>query len=176
MQAGLSIGKVDYIIREMRLQEYPLLADFLYEAVFRKNTDTPVPRTIIHEPALQVYIKDFGTMSDDYCLCAEVDNRVVGAVWVRNIDGYGSVDEETPEFAISVFREYRGLGIGTDLMRRMLELLREKGYRKASLSVQKENDALRMYRKVGFWTIRETEEEYIMECILENKKGQGEKH
>lgn len=47
---------------------------------------------------------------------------MVGAVWVRNIHGYGDLDDETPEFAISLYKEYRGYGIGTELMRQMLEL------------------------------------------------------
>ena len=44
----------------------------------------------------------------------------------------------------------------------MLQFLREKGYKQASLSVQKANYAVRMYQKVGFEVIDENEEEYIM--------------
>jgi GNAT superfamily N-acetyltransferase len=39
------------------------------------------------------------------------------------------VDGDTPSFAISLYKEYRGKGIGTELMRRMLELLKAQGYR-----------------------------------------------
>jgi len=48
----------------------------------------------------------------------------------------------------------------------MLQFLREKGYKQASLSVQKANYAVRMYRKAGFEVIDENEEEYIMVCRL----------
>ena len=48
----------------------------------------------------------------------------------------------------------------------MLQFLREKGYKQASLSVQKANYAVRMYQKVGFEVIDENEEEYIMVCQL----------
>lgn len=72
------------------------------------------------------------------------------------------MDEDTPELAISLYKEYRGLGIGTELMKRMLELLRQKGYRKVSLAVQKDNYALHMYQKAGFQTIAEKEEEFIL--------------
>ena len=51
-------------------------------------------------------------------------------------------------------------------MREMLDLLREQGYSKASLAVQKANYAVKMYEKVGFKTIDENEEEYIMVCEL----------
>ena len=44
----------------------------------------------------------------------------------------------------------------------MLDLLHQKGYKKASLSVQKANYAARMYTKLGFRTIGENDEEYIM--------------
>ena len=111
-----------YTIREMYPQEYPLLADFLYESIFQREGEELLPRTIISQPDLQVYIQDFGTLKDDACLCAEADEQVVGAVWVRNIHGYGDLDDETPEFAISLFKEYRGCGIGTELMKQMLEL------------------------------------------------------
>ena len=122
---------MEYIIREMYPQEYPLLAKFLYESIFQREGEELLPRTIISQPDLQVYIQDFGTLKDDACLCAEADEQVVGAVWVRNIHGYGDLDDETPEFAISLFKEYRGCGIGTELMKQMLELLRNKGYKKS---------------------------------------------
>lgn len=152
-----------YIIREMYPQEYPLLAEFLYESIFQRENETPFPKTIIQNPELQVYIQDFGTLKDDFCLCAEVDHKLAGAVWVRNIHGYGNIDDETPEFAISLFKEYRGCGIGTELMSQMLELLKEKGYEKVSLSVQKENYALRMYERLGFKAVIDKDEEFIME-------------
>lgn len=73
---------MDYTIREMRTDEYPLLDDFLYQAIYQPDTTDLAPKSIINKPELQVYIKDFGKQKDDYCFCAEVDNKVVGAVWV----------------------------------------------------------------------------------------------
>ena len=54
----------------------------------------------------------------------------------------------------------------TLMMRRMVGLLKEQGYKKASLAVQKANYAVRMYEKVGFKIIDENDEEYIMGCDL----------
>ncbi len=90
------------------------------------------------------------------------DGKIVGAVWTRIIKGYASVDENTPEFAISLYKDYRGRGIGTNMMLKMIELLRGKGYKQTSLAVQKDNYALRMYKKVGFEIIDELEEEFLM--------------
>ena len=100
-----------YLVREMQPQEYPLLEEFLYEVIFQRDENNLLPKTIINDPALQVYIKDFGTMNDDYCLCAEINKKIVGAVWVRIIAGYGNLDDKTPEFAISLYKNYRGYGI-----------------------------------------------------------------
>lgn len=154
------------LIREMTDAEYPLLEDFLYEAVFIPKGAQKPPREIIRQEELQVYIKDFGKQKDDRCLAAECDGKIVGACWVRIMDDYGHIDDETPSFAISLFEEYRGRGIGTGLMRQMLELLRTEGYKRASLAVQKENYAVKMYKNVGFEIVGENEQEYIMVCDL----------
>lgn len=111
---------MDYFIRKMQPCEYGLLENFLYEAIFQPDETNLAPKSIIQNPELQVYIQDFGNKEDDYCFCAEVDGTIVGAVWVRNINGYGTIDNVTPEFAISIYKEFRGYGIGTELMKKML--------------------------------------------------------
>ena len=82
------------------------------------------------------------------------------------MNDYGHVDDETPSFAISLLPEYRRQGIGTRMMHGMLALLKEQGYRQASLAVQKANYAVRMYKNVGFEITNENDEEYIMVCRL----------
>ena len=156
---------MDYKIREIRKNEYSILFDFLYEAIFIPEGMDKPPKSIIEQPELQIYIEDFGK-KDDWCLVAEIKEKIVGAVWVRIMDDYGHIDDETPSFAISLYEEYRNMGIGTVLMRDMLEFLKNKGYKQTSLSVQKANYAVRMYQKVGFEVIDKNEEEYIMVCRL----------
>lgn len=153
---------VPYIIREMKSSETPLLEDFLYEAIFQPDETNPAPKSIVRKPELQVYIEDFGKKKDDFCLCTEAGDKIIGAVWVRNIKGYGSIDDVTPEFAISLYKEYRGQGIGTEMMKKMLEYLKNSGYKQTSLAVQKANYALKMYLAAGFKIVGENEEEYIM--------------
>ncbi len=152
---------MDYQIREIRENEYPILSDFLYEAIFIPEGMEKPPKSIIEQPELQIYVADFGK-ADDWCLVAETKEKIVGAAWVRIMDDYGHVDDVTPSFAISLYEEYRHLGIGTALMKAMLQLLKDKGYKQASLSVQKANYAVAMYRKVGFEVVDENKEEYIM--------------
>ena len=114
---------MDYKIRKIKESEYSVLGDFLYEAIFIPEGVKSPPREIIEQPELQVYISDFGKHKGDCCLVAELDKRIIGAVWVRIMNDYGHIDDETPSFAISLYPEYRNHGIGTALMKSMLKLL-----------------------------------------------------
>ena len=153
-------------IREMRLEETPLLDDFLYEAIFIPEGVAAPPRSIIENEDLQVYVKDFGQMPDDRCLVAVCDGKIVGALWTRIMKDYGNIADDIPSLAMSLYKEYRHKGIGTELLKSILQLLRKDGYKQVSLSVQKANYAVRMYRKAGFEVLKETPEEYIMVCHL----------
>lgn len=158
---------MNYSIRELRQEEAKILDVFLYEAIYIPEGMTPPSKDIINQPELQVYVKNFGKNKGDRCLVAQVGNEIVGAVWVRIMNDYGHIDNETPSFAISLLKEYRNYGIGTELMKQMLIKLKIQGYTQASLSVQKINYAVRMYQKVGFEIIGENDEEYIMICRLQ---------
>lgn len=108
---------MNYNIRKLREDEQGILAEFLYQAIYIPEGIVPPSKNIIEQPELQLYISDWGK-EDDYCLVAEVDNSVVGAVWVRIMNDYGHIDDVTPSFAISLYKEYRGMGIGTELMKK----------------------------------------------------------
>ena len=149
-------------IRNIQPQEMPVLDDFLYEAIFIPQGVVPPPRSIIEQEDLQVYVRGFGESPHDHCLVAECDGKIVGAVWVRLMDDYGHIDNQTPSLAISLYPDYRGQGIGTQLLRQMMELLRQEGYAQVSLSVQKANYALRMYQKAGFEIVEDRGEEVLM--------------
>lgn len=159
-----------YTVRMLPPKESALLDDFLYEAIFVPEGTKPLPRAIIELPELQVYRKDFGSCEGYLGLVAETEGNVIGAVWARIMNDYGHIDDDTPSIAISLYSEYRGKGIGTSLMKGMLALLREHGYRRASLSVQKENAAHRLYQRLGFQSVEEKEEEYIMVIALDGKE------
>lgn len=143
-----------------------MLSDFLYEAIFIPEGVEAPPRSIIEDESLQIYIRDFGKFPDDRCLVAESNGRIVGAIWSRIMNDYGHIDDNTPSIAISLYKEYRNKGIGSQLLRQMLDLLRKDGYKSVSLSVQKANYAIRMYQKAGFQILSQDAEEAIMLCPL----------
>ena len=157
---------MDYQIRQIRTEEIPQLKDFLYEAIFIPEGVAAPPREIVNDESLQVYIRDFGNLPDDRCLVAVAGDKVVGAIWSRIMNDYGHIADDVPSIAISLYKEYRNQGIGSQLLNQMLALLKADGYKSVSLSVQKANYAMKMYKKAGFKVISDDAEEAIMKCDL----------
>lgn len=159
-------------IRDIHENEYSLLEEFLYQAIYvPEGYEGEVPRTIIYDdPMCQAAWEGFGTLPDDRAVVAVIDGKVVGACWVRMTAEYGHVDGQTPSFSISLFKEYRSQGAGTALMQRMIEELEEAGYARASLSVQKGNPAVRLYERMGFRIVGDgaDETEWLMIRELKN--------
>jgi GNAT superfamily N-acetyltransferase len=136
-------------IREITEADYPLLEEFLYNSIFIPPGSELPQKEIIFKPEIFVYIKGFGG-KDDCGVVAVQSDIIVGAAWTRIIPAYGHIDDETPELAISILPGYRGKGIGTKMMTRLFGLLRERGYTRTSLSVQKGNPAVRFYQRLGY--------------------------
>ena len=139
----------NFKIRQILKEEYPVLADFLYHAIFLPPEVEPLPREVIFAPEIFVYIKDFGG-KDDCGILAEQGEQIIGAAWTRIIPAYGHIDNKTPELAISVLPNFRGKGVGSKIMEGLFDLLCERGYERTSLSVQKENPAVRFYERLGY--------------------------
>jgi len=157
------------VIRPIKANEVPLLTDFLYEAIFQPQKGNKVPRTILQCPEIWAYVDRFGTHPGDMCHVALSDGVIVGAIWSRLGCSYGKIDDATPELAISVYPEYRGKGLGSKLMDFHLVKLENNGCKQISLSVDKANYAVDMYRKFGFEIICEREHDYLMVKRLGNK-------
>ena len=66
---------MEYTIREMTVMEYPLLNEFLYEAIFIPNGIKPPPKNIIASPELQIYVEHFGALKDDFALVTEIEGK-----------------------------------------------------------------------------------------------------
>ena len=151
-------------VREMRAADYPLMADFLYHAIFQPETGERLPYEVIFQPEIFVYIDGFGAsdIPGDVGVAAEGEDGLLGMAWARIIPAYGHIDADTPELAVSVLPAHRNAGIGTALLEGLFDLLRAKGYRQTSLSVQTENPAARLYQRVGYEIIEDRGEDWLM--------------
>jgi ribosomal protein S18 acetylase RimI-like enzyme len=164
----MSKQKNDCKIREIKPVNYPVLADFLYLAIFQPPGAEPLPREVIEKPEIAIYIDGFGSQKGDMGVVAELDGKIVGAAWTRIIPAFGHIDDDTPELAISVLPEYRNQGIGTKLLKQLFTQLAQKGFKQTSLSVQKANPALRLYERMEYKSVSENDADYIM--VRELKK------
>jgi ribosomal protein S18 acetylase RimI-like enzyme len=163
----ITASKVKPRLYPMTREYYPCLKEFLYQAIYIPFGENLPPREIIKKPEIYVYIKDFGSKKGDLGVVAEQNGQIIGACWTRIIPAYGHINDDTPELAISILPEFRGLGIGTRLMKRLFKLLISNGYKKTSLSVQKNNPAFRFYKKLGYKVIGDNKdfadnEDYLM--------------
>lgn len=152
-------------IRPIQAHEFSFLEEMLYEAIFIPEGKERPPISIVKLPELACYYENFGR-KHDICFLAANNSELIAAIWIRlftvHRKGYGYVDDNTPELCMSVKPPYRNNGIGTQLMKLMLEELVKCEYEKVSLSVDKINYALKMYEKFGFKFHSETDDSYTL--------------
>jgi len=63
---------------------------------------------------------------------------------------------------LAVSEEWRGKGIGRELIKRLIAEAKNQNLTKVSLSVEKENFAVNLYQKVGFKIYIDNPGDYIM--------------
>jgi hypothetical protein len=72
-------------VRIMRASDHVCLHEFLYQAIFVPEGIESPSRSVINDPQIFAYIKDFGTQDGDLGVVAEQNGQVAGAAWTRII-------------------------------------------------------------------------------------------
>ena len=79
---------------------------------------------------------------------------MIGAAWIRlyqkNNSIRGFIKETVPVLVIGIKKEYRNKGIGTEILHLLFEKATGKGIKSISLMVSEDNEAFKLYEKVGF--------------------------
>lgn len=151
---------MDFHLRAANRRDEPFLQEMLYEALFVPAGDPPLPRS--DHPDLSRYVRGFGGRRGDVGLIAQTSaGDLIGAAWVRQLPsddpGYGFVDEETPELSVAVVAAWRGFGVGTALLERLLD-----STPRCSLSVDDRNRAVSLYERFGFEVVSSKEHSLTM--------------
>jgi maltose O-acetyltransferase len=156
-------------IREYKAGDQAFMEDMLYQAIYVHEGPAP-DRDIIKNPKLYKYID--GWEEGDLCLIAEVDGIPAGAFWSKRFSrekpGYGFTHEDVPEMSIALSADHRGQGIGTQLMEAMIKETAESAPG-ISLSVDRRNPAVALYRRLGFEAIKE--DGHSLTMLLKFNKG-----
>lgn len=100
------------------------------------------------------YIAGWGRSGDRAVVYEDTEEAPAGAAWYRLFPeqdpGYGFLGEDIPELNIAVLASRRGEGIGARLLAALIDRAREDGYPALSLSAERDNPAVSLYRKLGF--------------------------
>jgi RimJ/RimL family protein N-acetyltransferase len=96
------------------------------------------------------FIDNVSKQNNALFIIAEVEGKIVG-----NLNFSGGARPRiahTGEFGVSVLKEFWGLGIGTELIKYLIEWCKQSGIiRKINLRVRNDNySAIKVYKKLGF--------------------------
>jgi ribosomal protein S18 acetylase RimI-like enzyme len=110
--------------------------------------------TALASPLNQKYLAGWGRAGDAGVIALDAQGAPLGAAWYRlfpaDAPGYGFVAPVVPELSIGVSASARGQGVGSALIRALLELAAAEGFDAVSLSVDRRNQALTLYERLGF--------------------------
>lgn len=106
------------------------------------------------DPRVAHYAVGWMRPGDDGVVAVEA-GVAVGAAWWRTFTaddaGYGHVADDVPELSLAVLPPWRGRGVAGLMLDSLIDLAREQGLRRLSLSVEDGNDVARaMYERRGF--------------------------
>jgi ribosomal protein S18 acetylase RimI-like enzyme len=140
-------------VRRATAEDSPFLRQVLAIAAdWRPDAQVRAVAEVMADPALAHYVagwpapRDVGFVVDD--------GRPVGATWWRffteHDPGFGFVDAATPEISIGVTPGFRRRGLGTALLEALIDEARQLDIPTLSLSVEADNPAHSLYRRLGF--------------------------
>ena len=154
-----NIGDDELVIREMIHSEASFLREMTFQALFVPPGKPPFPPSILDDPAIRKYYERWGRIGDTSIVMETADKELVGAAWARFFDrdnkGYGFVNEDIPEMEVAIKENFRGKGHGTLLIKKLLNTLQSNGHKSVSLSVDRLNPAMQLYKKLGFKIVKE---------------------
>jgi ribosomal protein S18 acetylase RimI-like enzyme len=167
----------DHVIRPLTPADEPLLWEMLYYAIYVSEGQAPPERAVVRLPELARYVRDWGRAEDIGFVALDGEGKQpLGAAWLRLLKGdsrgFGYVDETTPELSVAVLPERRGQGIGTRLLTRLLQGA-SKHHPAVSLSVDGNNPAVRLYRRLGFEVVGTSGTSLTMKVALTPGRAEG---
>jgi ribosomal protein S18 acetylase RimI-like enzyme len=138
---------MDFTYQPLTVEDELIVWQMLRYAAHESSVES-----VQQQPELARYALDWGREGDiGYVALGEMSS--IGAAWLRmwlgEDKGYGYVNDKIPELAIAVVPDFRGQGVGTKLLRQILNTAKTK-YPAVSLSVRANNPVLRLYERTGF--------------------------
>jgi len=145
-----------WILHPVLAEDASFLAEMLVAASYwRADGPTGTVQDVMGNPELAHYISGWPRPGDRGVI-AEND-QPIGAAWMRYLSdgdpGFGFVNVAVPEIGMGVVKEWRGRGVGRQLLDALVDVAREQELEALSLSVEADNYARHLYEHVGFRTV-----------------------
>lgn len=143
-----------FFIREINERDQDFLFEMLYQSIFVKPGSSPSDRDILSLPEIRKYVENWGRENDFGFIAIDNESELkIGAIWLRYFDfknkGYGYISDNIPEIGIAVDYKRRGQGIGSALLKKLLNTTTDS-LETITLSVDPSNPAVKLYQKFGF--------------------------
>jgi len=143
-----------FFIREINGRDQDFLFKMLYQSIFVKPGSSPPDRDILSLPEIRKYVEKWGRENDFGFIAIDNESELkIGAIWLRYFDfnnkGYGYISDNIPEIGIAVDYKRRGQGIGSALLKKLLNTTTDS-LETIALSVDPINPAVKLYQKFGF--------------------------
>lgn len=130
------------------------LGDMVVEAANWRPGAARPRHQILSAPEHSRYISGWKRPSDAGLVAVDGSGEPIGAAWYRLLPrsdpGFGYVGTRVPELIIGVRPIWRAHGVGRTLVRALAQQAVADGYARLSLSVERGNFAVSLYRSEGF--------------------------
>lgn len=141
-------------VREARQADGGFLADMVVEAANWRSGGARPRHEVLTSPDYQRYVTGWQRPGDVGVVAESPGGEPVGAAWYRMLPrtdpGFGYVGTGVPELIIGVRPIWRAHGVGRMLLQALCERARAQGHARLSLSVERGNYAVTLYRSEGF--------------------------
>ncbi len=163
-------------IRDARADDVALLNRILLVAInWNPNRPAADERVVRARPDLRHYIEAWPRSGDLGVVAESATSGPIAAAWLRRFPaedpGYGFVAADVPELTIGVLEGYRGRGVGAALLDALIGRASARGNRAISLSVERGNEAVHLYRSRGFREVGSTADAMTMLLELAGEAG-----
>jgi len=145
-------------IRAAIASDGAFLADMTVEAAtWRAGTVRP-RHEVLSSSDHRRYVAGWMRPGDAGFVAESPSGEPVGAAWYRMFPrdepGFGWIGTGVPELIIGVRPLWRAHGAGRALLQRLDDHARSQGFARISLSVERDNYAVSLYRSEGFAVVR----------------------
>lgn len=164
---------VPLLIRPIRPEDEPLMIDFHTKlsdrsVYFRYMHALQLSQRIAHERLARICFNDYDR---ELALVAERESQDAGGVAKREILGVGRLSKmhgrNEAEFAVIVADAFQGHGLGTELLRRLLQVGRDEGLSRIIGFIASDNMSMqRVSERLGF-RLRRSYEDQEVEAVID---------